>query len=79
MTMAGQERRDERAFARSSGLTPPAEIRRSSGRRSILTDHNEHASLPRPRRRRALKGIGLPAVLLLAGQEKSTRSSRQIN
>ena len=69
MTMAGQERRDERADARSSGLTNPAEVRRPSVSSMVTFETHStrtSASFPPWRRCKRLKGISLPARLRLA-------------
>lgn len=66
MTIAGQERRAERAVARSSGLTNPAEVRRPSAENNAPS-MTSIAGFPPRRRRKSLKGISLSALSLLAG------------
>jgi hypothetical protein len=79
MTKAAKENLEERALARSRGLTRAADVRRSSARAIFCNGRGEHASFPRPLRRTALKGMSLSAALLLADREKLTRSPRQKN
>jgi hypothetical protein len=72
MTLAGQERRAERADARSSGLTNTAEVRRPSvalSRRSSPSPHEARMSFPSWLRSKRLKGTSLPARLRLASTE----------
>jgi hypothetical protein len=73
----------QRFALRSSGLTQTAKVRRPSVQdkfpRNGFARHDQPMSFPPRLCCKRLEGISLPARLLLAGCEKSKRSSRQNN